>query len=107
MATDLIQAYQEALKQLETSTSQVERYVVEILNGASKLRHWESVVISNSGIGFPIEAHGESIDANNWPSAQQLAEVLSEWHKVYHAVNNAWNAIPKDRRVGIQPPPSR
>jgi len=107
MATDRIQAYQEALKKLEVTTRQVEHYVGEIQNGATKLRNWESVVISNSGVGFPAEAHGESIDANTWPSAQQLAEALSEWHKARHTVNNAWSAIPEERRTGLQPPPLR
>lgn len=107
MSIDSIQNYQEALRKLESARHKVDRFVIEINNGANSLRTWDQVVISNVQVGFPPEAHVHSINADNWPTAQQLAEALSEWHKANHAVNNAWQAIPKEHKTGLQPPPTR
>lgn len=108
MATDPFNAYQEALKNLESAQRKVETYVGEIKDAASKLTRWDEVTIGNVGdISFPPEAMVASINAEKLPTAKQLAEALSEWHKARHSVNNAWSAIPKDRRLGLQPPQSR
>jgi hypothetical protein len=107
MSTNSIQDYQESLRKLEAARNKVERFVVEIKNGANSLLAWDQVVISNVQVGFPPEAQVHSINADNWPTAQQLAEALSEWHKANHAVQNAWQAIPKADRTGLQPPPVR
>jgi len=105
MSEDPIQTYQEALSNLEAATRQVERLVSEVVKAGKVLQNWKHVTVADGKTGFPPEAHVYSINPDNWPSAQQLAEVLSGWHQSRHAVNNAWNAIPRDRRVGLQPPP--
>jgi hypothetical protein len=107
MAVDPIQAYRHALHSLEATTERVETFVEEITHAATMLRRWEQVTILNLGIDFPPEAQLESINADAWPTSQQLAEALSEWHNCYNAVKNAWQAIPNTQRMGLQPPPSR
>jgi len=107
MAEDKIRRYQEALRELEVATRNVEKYVATITDVSEKLQNWDRVVISNVGdIGFPPEAHVKSINADDWFTAIQLAEALSNWHKVCHEVRNAWNAIPSENRMGLQPPES-
>lgn len=107
MSEEKILRYQEALKKLATATRSVEKYVAAITDMSNKLQNWKRVTISNVGnISFPIEASEQSINADNWFTAEQLAETLSNWHKARHEVDNAWNAIPREDRTGLQPPES-
>jgi len=106
MSEDPIQPYLEALRNLEVITRQVEHVVGEIIKGAEALRDWKHVTVANGKTSFPAEALRNSINPDNWPTIQQLAETLSEWHQSRRAVENAWNAIPRDRRFGLQPPSS-
>jgi hypothetical protein len=109
MATDPIAVYQEAINNLEKATRTAENFVEVITDAANKLRDWKHTIISNSGIGFPAElvmGQHPSINAQNWPTADRLAEALAGWHKVRHAASNAYSAIPDNRRGVVQPPPS-
>lgn len=105
MSEDPIQAYQEAIRNLETSTMRVERLIGETINGAKALQDWKHVTIADGKTEFPAEAMVHTINPDNWPSAQQLAEILSGWHQTRQVANNAWNAIPRERRTSLQPPP--
>jgi hypothetical protein len=104
MALDLVQAYKQALRSFEAATERVEEFVEEITHAATILRRWEQVTILNLGVGFPPGAELESINADNWPTSQQLSEALAEWHNCRHVLNNAWQAIPETQRIGLQPP---
>jgi hypothetical protein len=104
MNVDPIQAYKQAIRSLEAATEQVEAFVEEITHAATILRRWEQVKILNLGVGFPPGAELESINADNWPTSQQLAEALAEWHNCRNTLNNAWQAIPETQRTGLQPP---
>jgi hypothetical protein len=104
MTVGSVQAYKQALRSMEAATEQVEAFVEEITHAATILRRWEQVTILNLGIGFPPGAELESINADNWPTSQQLAEALAEWHNCRNALNNAWQAIPETQRTGLQPP---
>jgi len=77
MSEDLIKAYQNALSNLDTATRQADGLVVVITNVANALRDWKHVTVANGKTGFPPEAHGHSISPDNWPTIQQIAEVLS------------------------------
>ncbi len=106
MSEDPIKAYQDALQDFNSATKEAEGLVMAITSVANALRDWKRVTVADNKTGFPLEAHGYSINPDNWPTIQQIAEVLSGWHRVRHVMNNKWNAIPHDRRVGLQPPPS-
>ena len=106
MSEDPIQTYLEVLRNLEVVTRQVEHVVGEVIKVAGALRDWKHVTVANGKTSFPAEALKNSINPDNWPTIQQLAESLSGWHQSRRAVENAWNAIPRDRRFGLQPPPS-
>ena len=106
MSEDPIKAYQDAFQDFDSATKEAEGLVMAITSVANALRDWKRVTVADGKTGFPPEAHGYSINPDNWPTIQQIAEVLSGWHRIRHVMNNKWNAIPRDRRVSLQPPPS-
>ena len=107
MSTDPIATYQEALRNLDVATRQAERIVGVVTAAGSKLCDWKQVSMSNIDLGFPPEVtlSGHSINAREWPTAQELGEALANWHQAHQAVERAWRMIPSDRRMGLQPPP--
>ena len=107
MSFDPISTYQEALHNFTDATRRVEACVNTIIDAAHKLQDWKSVCVSNTSIGFParVASSGISINAMDWPTAEQLAQALASWHVTRSAVHNAWLMIPGDRRPGLQPPP--
>lgn len=106
MSTDPIAAYQEALRNFDAATRQIERTVEVIISAASKLRVWKRVSISNIDLGFPVEASAPDycINGKEWPTARQLGEALVNWHQAHQAVRAKWERIPKDQRTGLVPP---
>ena len=105
MASDAIGIYQDALKAVEEAEREAERVVGYIRDAAGKLGDWKGVVVANTGVGFPI-GRTRSINADQWPTAMQLAEALAAYHSSISGARNAYGAIPSDRRHGIQPPPA-
>lgn len=108
MATiDPIAHYQEAIRTLETTHQLAIQLVGTIREASDKLYNWSEVRISNVDVPFPIELPLTStINADHWPTMQELAEALSAWHRARHEVDNAWRAIPAERRTGLQAPPT-
>lgn len=107
MSTDPIRAYLDARNNLEQAAQRAERMVGIILGAAIKLRDWKRVMVSNANVGFPAEialTTQNSIRADEWPTAQQLAEALAQWHQARSAARSAWSAVPSSDRPGIQPP---
>jgi hypothetical protein len=47
-----------------------------------------------------------SINANEWPTAQQLSSALAGWHNALFEVQKAYSAIPEDMRAVVVKPPS-
>ena len=109
MSTDTVTIYESALAAHERAKAQVERMVKVISDGANKLRDYDRVGVSNSNVGFPPEVTftGQSINANEWPSAQNLAEALSAYHETRHEAANAWRAVPDSIRHVVKEPPRR
>jgi len=106
MATDPISEYQTALREFEQATRRVERIVGIISDASSKLGDWQRVSVANINVGFPAEIlRGPSINGSDWPTAQQLAEALSQYHSTLHEAGNTYRRIPADQRGVIQPPP--
>jgi hypothetical protein len=62
------------------------------------------------GSGFPPETimgrQSVSDDGNTWPSARAINQALMDWHRTKQAMDNAWAAVPQDRKAGLVPPPS-
>ncbi|HWD26746.1 MAG TPA: hypothetical protein VG387_06255 [Rhizomicrobium sp.] len=57
--------------------------------------------------GFPpgvAMGRGTSVPASEWPTAQQIQDVLVRWHAAREDAMNAWRALPKDEQSAMQPP---
>lgn len=104
---DSIRAYLDARKALAGAVNQVESIVRPIHEASQALQKWQNVIISNVEVSFPGgERLTASLNANHWPTMQQLAQALAAYHAAYHVVRQAWSAIPESDRSGLQPPPS-
>jgi len=68
-------------------------------------------MVSNVSVGFPPEVamvQGiPTLNANNWPSAKQIAEALSNLHQKRHQVENIWQSLSDADKDIVNPPPSK
>lgn len=105
MTTDPIKSYLELKRRLQAANDRVEKMVRTIQEADAKLRAWDTLCITNCGVEFPIElTNGRKFDAQTWPSAQELAKALVGWHEARRLAENAWQMVPSEERVGLQPP---
>jgi hypothetical protein len=63
---------------------------------------------SNCAGGFPPEVAfnraAPTFDAQQWPTAQQIQNVLVRWHSAREGVLNAWRALSQSEQKAMQPP---
>ena len=104
MNEDSIKLYQEALRKYDTVTKQVERLVEHISELSRVMKDWRHVTVSDGKTQFPSGIGKYSIDPKDFPTVQQIAGVLSAWHKVNNDLRNKWDAIPDEKRTSLQPP---
>jgi len=108
MAIDPITEYQTATENFERARNKAEQMVRAITDAANTLRNWQAVTVSNVNISFPAGlVAARSINAKEWPTAEQLAQVLSSYHSTLHEAGNAYRRVPENQRKVVQPPPSR
>jgi hypothetical protein len=86
-------------KQLDEQTKRVETMVQAIIKGANDLKIWRQATVSGTG-GFPAHLLGSTqvINANEWPSGQQLGQALSTWHSLDHEYRNSWRRLTPDEQ---------
>src|SRR5262245_58996528 len=109
---DTAHAYAEADRRLQAIDSRISdaaRYLAEAADALLSSRGKFSI----SGLptaGLPQEAvlgRGcKSMDANNWPSPEQILALLREWHLALEAGQAASEALPRELRDRITPPAS-
>lgn len=93
-------------------TVQRARRVSEIINrGATALRNWEQVLVTEVQGDFPQELarSGRSenhLPGNEWPNAQHIADALLAYHQARNDLETAFNAIPEDQRHAVKTPES-
>ena len=100
--------YLGALRRVQLRESEVLRMGATIQRAATCLEHWRAVHVVNAGVGFPTEVTmmmGRSIDASTWPTPQQLAETLADWHEAAEGARTAWAHLPMETRSSLPPPP--
>jgi len=62
--------------------------------------------VGNVKTKFPREARGGyKLDANEWPTAEKIAETFAEFHNARIEARNAWRRLSDDDRRNIAPPP--
>ncbi|HEY7167852.1 MAG TPA: hypothetical protein VIB79_25060 [Candidatus Binatia bacterium] len=107
MDDDPIEAYQAKRKELQAATALVEKIVKIVIAAAGDLRDWRTVMVNGSS-GFPphLSASSRSIDADTWPSGQEIGQILSKWHSLSAETQRAYERIADGQRAGIRPPPA-
>lgn len=107
MANDPVQVYLDSSTSLDKATHILTKMIRTITDAAEKLRDPSRVAVLGPGLGIQPHLVGTSstIDAEEWPSAQQLHQALFDWQKADEACRIAWGLVPKPRRSGLQPPP--
>jgi hypothetical protein len=65
-------------------------------------------IFANQGIGLPMEASmsrgSRSVDANAWPTVQQIMQLLERYHQQKGQLETAWGALPQNMRDGMKAP---
>ena len=114
MSEDTIRKYLDAKKELDKTFSKVKALNSVITHVAEGLNEPFKFMVSNINIkdvGFPPEvamARGiPTLNADEWPSAEDIAKTLSELHKKYHQVMNLWHSLPRPDQSNLTPPPPR
>jgi len=106
MSEDPVRKYIETKAELDSLLEKVERLQKLIDNVSNALRDPFRFMVSNVNVGFPPEiAMGRvpTLNAQDWPSAQQIAEFLSSLHRVYKNARIAYFAIPERDRCNVVP----
>lgn len=106
-----IEIYQGVIEELKQAKASVERIAKIVGEGAAILRDWKTAMVSNApgGIGFPPEIalrRQAGIDCREWPTGEQIARALSQWHQCKARVESAYHAIPEGQRQVVVAPRS-
>ena len=110
MAEDPIRRYSSAIEELGKATNEVKGIQKIICEVGNSLQQPYELMVSNVSVEFPPEvAMAGSIatlNANDWPNAKQIAQVLSNLHKKRSEVVNIWHSLSEaDKKLVHSPPP--
>lgn len=112
MATEHpIQKYSTAVDELGKARTRINQ-MQQIIGGVyNALDSPYEFMVSNVSTGFPPEvamAQGiPRLNANEWPSAQQIAEAVSNLHRKYSQAENAYHALSSTDKGIVNPLPDR
>ena len=111
MAEDPIRKYSEANDELGKAKARIQKMRDTIAEVGQSLLYPYEFMISNVKVGLPIEvAMGSakhSLNADDWPSAQQIAEALANLHEKRKHLENAWHALSESDRKIVNPLPPK
>jgi diacylglycerol kinase family enzyme len=97
MAEDPIRKYSESNDELEKARTKVQKVQAIIVEVGQALNYPYQFVISNVGVGFPAEvthsSMAKSLNANEWPTAKQIAEVIADLHQRRQHLESAWHSL--------------
>jgi hypothetical protein len=86
-----------------------EMIVKRVNDGASKLVDWKTLLVTNCQAQFPdrltLRAHPSlSLDAANWPTGEQIGEILAKYHQAGQSVWAAYGTLSKSEQEAVQRP---
>lgn len=93
------------LDKVEQKVQNMAKMIAEV-GDALKRDPW-SFMVSNVDVGFPPEvamSRSPSLNANDWLTARQIAELLAAMHRARHDAVNAWMSLEKTDRENLSPP---
>jgi hypothetical protein len=106
-----IRAYIELTTQAKAVRARLDGWAKIISNVSDRLRtdpeRFGFVGIPSHGLpASALAYHQVNSNAADWPTAEQIQQTLSEWHKLGGEVRAAWNAIPGSDQTMLQRPDS-
>jgi hypothetical protein len=110
MVDDPIRKYSQAMEELGRATERVQGMQHLIKQIASALDRPYELMVSNVGVGFPPEvamARVPTLNADNWPTAKQIAEALANLHEKRSQVDLTWASLSQADKNLVNPPPDK
>jgi hypothetical protein len=104
-----VQDYQDALRAHQDAQQECEGFAETVRRVGRLMKNWQRVSFMNTSYGYPMESamdFGNSIDAEKWPNAEQLAGALARYHSTKQAVSQARAAVPAELREAPLPEPT-
>lgn len=105
--SDPIRGYLDSVKNLERVEADARAVIDQVIAVAAALQDNPlGVMFSNTVTGMPMSVGTERAvaDASKWPTAEQLQQVLAQWHNARLAASQAWNAVPPPDKAQMKPP---
>jgi len=108
MSEDPVRKYLDAKAQLDAAFSKVRDLISTIAPVATALNNPYFFMVSNVDVGFPPEvAMGGAkftLNANDWPSAKQIAEKLASLHQARKHAISCWMSLSDPDKKNLTPP---
>ncbi|MDO8477378.1 MAG: hypothetical protein Q7W02_14515 [Candidatus Rokubacteria bacterium] len=106
MSEALLEQYLVARRALDVAAGRAAETVERVRRVATMLGgDWRDVAVLAGKSYVPLRLlHSPAITRDEWPSIDEIADVLGEWHRAYDAVVRAWAALPEDRRREVTSP---
>jgi len=111
-SADPIRKYSNAISELDKANSKVlaiGRIIKDVADAINTKPY--KFIVSNINVGFPAEvslARGiPTLDARIWPTAQQIAEAISNLHQKRREVEHLWNSLSAHDQNIVNAPPSK
>jgi hypothetical protein len=104
-----MEEYVQARAAFEAATDERSSVIARLSNIVKSLEHSpELFQFTNCTGGFPIEVAtnraAPTANATEWPSAQQIQDILVRWHNAKFEAENAWSRLTPDQQKAMQPP---
>lgn len=109
MSDEQILAYLQARQTLIEVTGETEGVLQRFHATVGRLRGWKKSIIEGTEVKFRIRETVPSqyvINVTETPTWTDIAKALARWREANWAVQEKWDALPEQRRRGLQPPPT-
>jgi len=109
--TTAMEAYGGAQKRFEAIARHAKIIVERVQTGAAQLENWRMLMAVNCDpYKFPEEIAlrqnpGSGFDANLWPTGQEIAQALSEYHSTWEIVLLRYQSLNESEKQSVPPPP--
>lgn len=104
-----IETYLDARSAFVTAQKQIETLAARIIEiGRFIQEHPANFGFSNLPTQHTVPSTiANLVNANEWPSAEKIMEVVNRYHATMRDAMNAHNSIPMNRRDGVLPLPNQ
>lgn len=107
---DPIRAYSASIEELNRAKAKVQQIQEIIASVLGALHKPFEFMVSNVDVGFPPEVamtQVPTLNANDWPSAKQIAEAISNLHDKQRKAEHAYRSLSKADQQIVSPPPDK